>query len=116
MAAAAGRANKTAGRPVRREDKIRPMPQRATLTIAGWLLVSIASAQAQTVGGPHSGDPAAPAYVPAYRALPKAEMRRRLIHCATEWQKLKATGKDAGMIWRDFADVCTAQPADAIRK
>jgi hypothetical protein len=115
VAVKASRANKTASRPAHREDKIRLMRQRAMLTTAGWLLLSMAPALAQAPEPPSvAGQNAAAApYVPAYRSLPKAEMRRRLIHCATEWQKLKAAGKDVGLIWRDFAETCTVRPPEA---
>jgi hypothetical protein len=44
--------------------------------------------------------------VPASSPLSKADMRRRLSHCGAEWQKMKRSGADAGLIWRDFSALC----------
>ncbi|MBX9739088.1 MAG: hypothetical protein K2X62_03400 [Beijerinckiaceae bacterium] len=94
------------------------MQQRAMLMMTGLLWFGLSHAQAQALAPKDAGSaemraaPAQPAEVatPAYRSLPKPEMRRRLTRCATEWQKLKRDGKDAGLIWRDFAETCTSVP------
>ncbi|MDB5594530.1 MAG: hypothetical protein JWM36_1491 [Hyphomicrobiales bacterium] len=87
------------------------MSRQAVLAVTYVLLISVVPAAAQKARtdapGGKAGSVEPPPTAPASSTpLSKADMRRRLSHCGSEWQKMKRSGADAGLIWRDFSALC----------
>jgi hypothetical protein len=41
--------------------------------------------------------------------MTKAQARERLSACGTEWQKMKRSGSEGSLIWREFSKTCMAR-------
>ncbi len=41
--------------------------------------------------------------------MTKADMRHRLAACGAEWQKMKRSGAEGTLIWREFSKSCLAR-------
>ena len=64
----------------------------------------MAAAQSPAASGAQSNPP---------EVLSKVERRHRLAHCAAQWQKMKRTGADVHLIWREFSATCMEEAATA---